>query len=164
MTPSGNLFPGRKSLPHLPPKSQDNQSIILFLTICTKNRKPILNHPQIHELLKNCWSEADNWSIGRYLLMPDHIHLFCSPANFPPTPIASWLRFWKSLASKRWPSVKDKPIWQRDFFDRQLRNGESYRDKWNYIAQNPVRKGLVLKSNDWPFQGELKVLEWHDRI
>ena len=31
------------------------------------------------------------------------------------------------------------------------------------VAENPVRAGLVLKSSDWPYQGELKVLEWHDR-
>jgi REP element-mobilizing transposase RayT len=163
MIPSGNLDPGRKSLPHLPPKEVANQSIILFLTVCTKDRKSVLNRQEIHSLLENCWIAADTWKVGRYILMPDHIHMFCSPSSFPPTPLKPWVRFWKSMASKRWPNNQDKPIWQRDFFDRQLRSGESYQDKWTYVAENPVRADLVGESKDWPFQGELNVLEWHEQ-
>jgi len=52
------------------------------------------------------------------------------------------------------------PIWQRDFWDTQLRKGENYDEKWQYVLENPVRAGLVKHSEDWPYQGELNVLEW----
>src|SRR6266566_2545894 len=48
-------------------------------------------------------------------------------------------------------------IWQREFWDRQLRRAESYEEKWQYVKNNPVRV------EDWPYQGEVNVLEWHDR-
>ncbi|MCX7914880.1 MAG: hypothetical protein N3A53_01065, partial [Verrucomicrobiae bacterium] len=55
-----------------------------------------------------------------------------------------------------------REIWQRDFWDTQLRRGESYSAKWEYVRQNPMRAGLVAKAAHWPYQGELNILEWHD--
>ncbi len=34
--------------------------------------------------------------------------------------------------------------------------------KWEYIRHNPVRAGLVNDPDDWPYQGEMHVLRWHD--
>jgi putative transposase len=47
------------------------------------------------------------------------------------------------------------PVWQRVFFDHLLRSAESYRQKWNYVRQNPVGAGLVAKPEDWPYAGEI---------
>ena len=66
-------------------------------------------------------------------------------------------------AQERVPPVRNPPLWQRDCWDRQLRTGESYAQKWEYVRNNPVRKGLVANADDWPYQGELNVLEWHER-
>lgn len=54
----------------------------------------------------------------------------------------------------------EHPIWERHFWDRQLRRGESYSEKWQYVVTNPVRAGLVQRVADWPYQGELNVLPW----
>jgi hypothetical protein len=32
---------------------------------------------------------------------------------------------------------------------------ESYSLKWDYVRMNPVRAGLVAKSEDWLYQGEV---------
>ena len=56
------------------------------------------------------------------------------------------------------------PLFQRDCWDRQLRTGESYAQKWMYVRNNPVRKGLVANADDWPYQGRMNILEWHERI
>ena len=37
---------------------------------------------------------------------------------------------------------------------------ESYTQKWHYVRENPVRKGLVKDADEWPFQGMLNVLPW----
>lgn len=92
--------------------------------------------------------------------MPDHLHLFCAPATFPPEDFRSWLRFWKAHVSRVWPSPNEQPIWQQDGWDTQLRKGDSYTEKWNYVRQNPVRAGLVTDPDDWPYQGELHSLPW----
>jgi hypothetical protein len=70
------------------------------------------------------------------------------------------VRFWKSFSARRWPHRKDAPVWQRHFWDTQLRRGENYDVKWNYVVENPVRASLVPRAEDWPYQGELNILRW----
>ena len=53
-------------------------------------------------------------------------------------------------------------LFQMQCWDTQLRTGESYAQKWEYVRNNPVRKGLCQVPEDWPYQGELNVLAWHD--
>ena len=55
--------------------------IIVFLTVCTKGRHPWLATPEIHAHLRSVWIGADAWFVGRYVVMPDHIHLFASPGS-----------------------------------------------------------------------------------
>jgi hypothetical protein len=43
-----------------------------------------------------------------------------------------------------------------------LRHGESYHQKWLYLWENPIKDGLMKKPEDWPYQGELNILPWHD--
>lgn len=50
---------------------------------------------------------------------------------------------WQRAVSLRWLRTEQKPLWQQDYWDRQLRSGESYAEKWNYVRNNPVRHGLV---------------------
>lgn len=50
--------------------------------------------------------------------------------------------------------------WQSLHWDTRLRRSESYTEKWHYIRENPVKAGLVLNPEDWPYQGMLNVLRW----
>jgi hypothetical protein len=40
------------------------------------------------------WLNATAWLVGDYLLMPDHLHLFCAPRDID-MPIETWIRYWK---------------------------------------------------------------------
>jgi putative transposase len=51
-----------------------------------------------------------------------------------------------------------RKVWQEEFFDHVLRSSESYSQKWDYVKENPVRAGLVKRSDDWRFQGEIESL------
>ena len=104
--------------------------------------------------------QEKGWQILTLAIQPDHIHLFCAPAVIPAEPLEQWVRFWKNLASRTWPRPNEQPVWQRDFWDTQLRRTENYEEKWNYILENPVRAELVKNSQEWPFHGELNILEW----
>ena len=112
-----------------------------------------------HELLTNTWRKAEAWKVGRYVIMPDHIHFFCSPFD-PDFSLKQWINFWRNEFTREWPYRPDMPTWQKDFWDTQLRRGESYASKWEYVRMNPVRAGLVSKPEDWPYQGELEKLSW----
>ena len=134
---------------------------IIFVTTCTRGRKPILARPEVLTLLRSVWTDSNDWLVGRFVIMPHHIHLFCSPARLDSGPVGNWVRYWKSLATRRWPRPEERPIWQSDYWDRQLRSDESYRQKWEYVRLNSVRHGLAKNPAEWPYQGELNVLQWH---
>jgi REP element-mobilizing transposase RayT len=107
-----------------------NRSSAVFLTVCVRGRRPLLARPDIHEILIAAWRAADQWIVGRYVLMPDHLHMVCAPAEATTASLAQWVRFWKGRSSKIWPFAAEKPVWQQDFWDGQLRCGESYTKKW----------------------------------
>ena len=70
------------------------QATIVFLTICTAKRQPVLANPKVHKALVTSWRRADAWIVGLYLIMPNHIHLFCSPQN-EDYEIEAWIAYWK---------------------------------------------------------------------
>jgi putative transposase len=146
--------PGRKPLPHLNSKDLINQSIIQYVSMNVPQRRPLLANKVASDVILAAWAKADDWLVGRYVLMPDHLHLFCAPASYPPTPLKRWVLFWRAEVTRKWPFPEQKPIWQKQFFDRQLRSGESYHEKWNYVWRNPVRAGLVARPEAIPGRAE----------
>jgi hypothetical protein len=52
---------------------------------------------------------------------------------------------------KEWTAKELGICWQRDFFEHRLRHDESCREKADYFLQNPVRKKLVARPEEWPF-------------
>ena len=130
---------------------------IVMVTVCTKRRDPWLASPEVHDALRTIWQQADAWSVGCYMIMPDHVHLFSSPSDLNIS-LRAWVSHWKRKFSCL--HLEGTGPWQRDYWDTRLRASEKYHDKWEYVTQNPVRKGLVDSSSDWPFQGILNVLRW----
>jgi len=118
----------------------------------------MLSNTRMHRLLREAWRSADNWLVGRYVIMPDHIHLFCAPGSAEYHTVTKWVAYWKRLVSMKVPNLK--PLWQRGCWDTQIRNAHKYEDKWKYVMMDPVRKGMVSESEEWPFQGIMNDLIW----
>jgi len=160
--PSADPDPGRKRPAHHPTVEIFNRTSAIFLTCCTKDRRPLLARSEIHAILRTAWHAAAAWRVGHYILMPDHLHLLCAPSGPDALPLASWVKYWKTLASRDWPHPGEQPIWQNDFWDTQLRHSEHYTAKWDYLRNNPVRAGLCARPEDWPHQGHIYEIAWHD--
>ena len=160
--PDSSSLPDRSRPARMPVFHRDNLSIVIFLTVCTKQRKRILANGDAMTRLVQAWCVADFWIVGKFVVMPDHIHIFAAPAVFPEYPFRKWVDFWKREVSTRWLDPKARPIFQKEGWDTQLRKGESYHRKWEYVWNNPVRHGFVQHPEDWPYQGELHPLQWHE--
>ena len=96
--------------------------------------------------------------------MPDHIHCFCAPRDLHFS-IERWIRYWKRefvLKRRRLASTLAPPQckFQSRGWHHRLRNGESYSEKWLYVQENPVRKNLCSRIEDWPFKGKIFDLMW----
>ena len=141
--------PHRKSLPHQIPLWVDPQREIYFISInCKKRFQNQLAAPDMaHQLFETVRHRQEKylWWPHIFLLMPDHLHALLS---FPPSgkPLKQVVEKWKEWTAKQFGIV-----WQRDFFEHRLRHDESRREKADYILQNPIRKKLVARPEDWPF-------------
>ena len=82
--------------------THDNRAVILFVTVVANQRLHLLDNGCAFECLLNAWRQAGNWLVGRFVVMPDHIHFFCSPATYPPSGFHGWMAYWKSLATKEY--------------------------------------------------------------
>jgi putative transposase len=143
-------------VPEVPPRLelifQKYDPPLYFVTFNTHRRKRVLaNSKVLRQFLEFARAgEERGIAVGRYVIMPDHIHLFVS--NNSERDLSQWVRLLKRYVSK---AIKSPPPhWQKGFFDHLIRSSESYSEKWEYVFQNPVRAGLVSNPDDWPWQGE----------
>jgi putative transposase len=143
----------RKQLPHEVP-SWVESGAEYFITICCapRGKNQLCNTDAldlIRESLLFRQKRGDLW-IHLLVLMPDHLHAIMS--------FSERIGMKRSISQwKRYVATQSPIIWQRDFFDHRLRKDESYVEKAHYIRMNPVRAGLIAKSNDWPYVFENRI-------
>ena len=144
---------------------------IYFITTCTLGRRQALAVEPVHAIFREVWANAQNlygWYVGRYVIMPDHVHFFCASAVAGVSDpgysaslslfVGKWKEWTAKYAHRR---LKTPPtLWQPEFFDHVLRSCENYEEKWEYVRQNPVRAGLAAQAEDWPYQGEIHDLRF----
>ena len=154
---SGADRPVRRTPIHVEADRLRSSSNVYVVTVCTKARKNILASESAHLLLVDSWLQADEWLVGKYVILPDHVHLFCAPRNWESTSLVKWVKYWKSISAREWPVEDQKPIWQQQFWDTRIKP-EKLVEKWEYVQANPVRHGLVVSPEDWPYRGDLNEL------
>jgi putative transposase len=129
----------------------------IFLIVCTVKRERWLAQTSVQRALEDIWQHtATAWLVSEYLLMPDHLHLFCAPHDLKFT-VERWIGFWKDRFAKMHP---DMGLFQAGGFHHRLRDDESYAQKWQYVRENPVRAGLVARPEDWPYCGRVHEMRW----
>ncbi|MFH1748457.1 MAG: class I tRNA ligase family protein [Planctomycetota bacterium] len=80
-------------------------------------------------------------------VMPDHVHLLITPLEKQTGvwwSIGDLMHSIKSFTAKRINELRGTAgtVWQREYFDRIVRNQSDFEEKWNYIVTNPERRGL----------------------
>ena len=130
---------------------------LYFVTFATRDRRSIrsLDGAQLAlQQYARCAIVKFNVALGRYVIMPDHVHLFVRGDR--DLTLSSWIGGLKRAMSV---AVNSPRLWQPGFFDHILRSDESYAEKWKYVRENPVRAGLVETADGWRYQGEIAVID-----
>jgi putative transposase len=148
------VFPGKPA--RLPGIFQHYDPPLYFVTFCTWKRVAWLDSTELHRaFIAYAERNADRGlTVGRYVLMPDHLHFFVAvPRGYR---LSDFVRLLKQqLSGALRAKGHAPPHWQPGFFDHLIRHRESYVEKWHYVQQNPVRAHLVESVEDWPYQGEI---------
>jgi REP element-mobilizing transposase RayT len=142
----------RRNLPHLQRDDKPH-----FLTFCTYKRRVLADWAK--DIVLDCCVRADGVTVRLYavVVMPDHVHMLFTPLINPvkheTIPLARITKAIKGASShliNRRTGIHER-IWQEESFDRVTRSSENSEAKAKYILQNPVRKGLVSKIEEYPW-------------
>ena len=98
--------------------------------------------------------DYEGLSFNQWVIMPNHLHLITSPISCRGIEdfIAKWRRF-KSRSARAINQVLERngPFWQSSWYDRWIRDPAEL-NKWSdYLAQNPMKAGLCVSPEDFPY-------------
>ncbi|MCM8531273.1 MAG: transposase, partial [Lentisphaeraceae bacterium] len=104
--------------------------------------------------------DGDLYDIVAYTVMPNHVHILIK--TFTNWSLSKVIHSWKSYSShqilvlendRRAAGAPDKlnNFWQREYWDRFIRDEKHFHSAINYILNNPVNAGLVQDSKKWPY-------------
>jgi len=88
------------------------------------------------------------------VIMPEHVHLLLTPmrnAEGWPFLLKDILKLIKGPAARSINIVEGThgALWQDESFDHVLRSNESFDEKLEYIRQNPSRRGLATRPEEY---------------
>ena len=139
----------RRRLPHY---QRDGQP--LFVTFRTQVAFE-LSPPARTLALQHCLhDDGKTIQLHAVVVMPDHVHLLFTAlrdAEGWTFALPEILRAIKGSSARSINKLTGRvgPVWQDESFDHVLRGDESLCETVEYIRQNPVRKGLADKPEDY---------------
>jgi REP element-mobilizing transposase RayT len=112
------------------------------------------NHTACCQIVKDSLVELKTvgWNLKHFAIMPNHVHLLVATDQSAEAMASVW-RSWKGRTA-RWCNLaleRRGAFWQRDWFDRWMRDEASIARSIDYIRNNPVKGGLVKKWQDYPW-------------
>ena len=94
------------------------------------------------------------------VVMPDHVHMIFLPFEDELNQVFSFEEIVGAIKGASVHSVnkllgQSGQIWQDESFDHVIRHAESLENKIRYVRENPVRKGLVSRPEEyrWLWEG-----------
>jgi putative transposase len=138
-----------------------------FFTLVSFHRHPILCLPPIRSGLRLAIQNARitrPFEINAWVLMPDHLHCIWTLPDGDTDYSTRWALIKNSVsrfagASAPTGSVasasrikhRDAAIWQRRFYEHQIRDERDFERHVDYVHFNPVRHGHAGSAAGWPF-------------
>jgi putative transposase len=144
-----------------------------FFTVVTHQRQPMLHLPENVALLRQAFKHIKQrhpFTIDAIAILPDHIHcLWTMPpgsANFS----TRW-RLIKEYFSRHCHTQYKQPrsisrlkkqeqaVWQRRFWEHQIRDEQDFSNHVDYIHFNPVKHGFVKAPAEWQYSSFHRFVE-----
>jgi len=123
------------------------------VTFSCYRRLPRLEDERLCHLFLECLDRTRakyHFRVYGYVLMPEHVHLLVSEPEV--ATLAKAIQALKISVARRAISYRARdvtPLWQKRYYDHNVRNYESFVEKLRYIHRNPVKRGLVERPEDW---------------
>jgi REP element-mobilizing transposase RayT len=139
----------RRRLPHYQKAGRP-----VFVTFRRLNRDPLPAEAR-DVVLQHClYGNGARFTLHAAVIMPEHVHLLLTPlrdAEAWPYELQGILKLIKGASARSVNRLlrQSGPVWQDESFDHVLRSDEGLQRKIEYVRQNPVRRGLAAKPEDY---------------
>jgi REP element-mobilizing transposase RayT len=112
-----------------------------------------LKIPFIGDLTEQSLLHFDNkrYKLIAWSVMPNHVHTLIEPlAGFL---LGNIVKSWKAYIGNRANQYLNRQgrFWQPDYYDRYIRDSSHLHNCVRYIENNPVKAGLCVNPEDWPW-------------
>jgi putative transposase len=118
-----------------------------FLTFSCYRRLPYLATIETKNLFEDALERVRTrylFAVSGYVVMPEHVHLLVNePIHGLLSRAIQALKLSVSMRSRQ------RPFWQAHYYDFNVSSHAKFVEKLRYIHRNPVRRGLVMKPEDW---------------
>jgi putative transposase len=138
-----------------------------FFTLVTNLRQPILTKEVFRLALRQGIQRARDtlpFQIDAWVLLPDHLHAVWTLPPEDDNYAPRWAiikRRVSTLCGKQFNKIeelsesrqkrKESGIWQKRFWEHQIRDDLDFQRHMDYLHWNPVKHGYVQSVADWPF-------------
>jgi len=125
-----------------------------FITACAHMQQNLFQRDQVARLMAATllkYRDAGEFELHEYVVMPNHIHLLLSVK--PEQQLSRVIQLIKGgfSHSLRENGMVMRTVWERRYYDRRVRDANEFAEFAHYIRENPVRKGLVERAEDYPY-------------
>jgi len=116
----------------------------------------LLRRPDFAERVIEAWRfhEGVRYRIIAFVVMPNHVHILIEVLSGWSLGqiVWSWKNWVSSHARRHGLRLSSKKsLWQREYWDRFIRDEQHFHAAIAYIEQNPVAAGLCARREDWPW-------------
>jgi len=133
-----------------------------FFTLVTEHRQTLLTLPDNVARLREAFrreKQRNPFTLDAVVVLPEHIHCIMTLPEGD-TDYSGRLSRIKRYFSVGCTGVtkpgsssremkRERPVWQRRFWEHLIRNDEDWRRHMDYIHYNPVKHGLVTSPWEW---------------
>ena len=91
-----------------------------------------------------------HYQLHSYVVMANHVHLLVTPLADVSKVMQSLKRF-TAREGNRILGLTGRSFWQDESYDRLVRNGTEFQRIMNYIEMNPVKCGLAVTPEEFPW-------------
>ena len=139
----------RRRLPHY---QKDDRAV--FVTFCCACLDPLPESVR-DIVLRHCLHDHGTKAVSHAaVIMPEHVHLLLTPLRDSEGNLFSLVEILQGIKGASAHSLnralgRSGPVWQEESFDHVLRSVDKFEETVEYIRQNPVRRGLVARPEDY---------------
>jgi REP element-mobilizing transposase RayT len=92
--------------------------------------------------------EMGQYKLGPFAIMANHVHVLLLP-TVPPSVLLKSLKGFTAREANKLLGRTGEPFWQRESYDRWVRNADEFRKITAYIENNPVKAGVAPRAEDY---------------